>query len=138
MTIDITIRAMTSDITPENAFRVHGHGETVWRLSWLPEHRLTRDQARAGMELDEILSDPEVVFDDDAHGRAAERAARLGVGVEHAVVLLAQRLASRMDRGSGRGSVAVEAPEPITARWSSASAAPVSMTSGARSRHLWS
>ncbi|MEV6773606.1 hypothetical protein AB0N05_33735 [Nocardia sp. NPDC051030] len=136
MTIDITTRAMISDITPEHAFRVYGHGDAVWRLTWLPEHRLTREQAHAGMELDEILSNPDVVYDDTAHNRAAERASRLGVDVEHAVILLAQRMAARMDRETGLGAAPVDLPEPILTSWFAG--APTPITSGARSRRLWS
>ncbi|MBL1076948.1 hypothetical protein JK358_21360 [Nocardia sp. 2] len=129
---------MTSDITPEYAVRSRGYGEPGWRLSWLPEHRLTREQAHAGMELDEILSNPAIVYDDDAHTRAADRAARLGILVEHAVIMLAQRMADRM-HGDGDGSVAEPDTEPewpdFTLDGKIAACTPVS--SGARSRHLW-
>ncbi|UGT43911.1 hypothetical protein LTV02_11205 [Nocardia yamanashiensis] len=101
MTIDISSRAMVSDLTPEFAFRAHGFTEEVWRLSWLPEHRLTWEQAWAGMELDEILSDPHIVDDHGAHATAADRAARLGIGVEHAVLVLARRMAERMHQDTG-------------------------------------
>ncbi|MEC3956326.1 hypothetical protein VMT65_25030 [Nocardia sp. CDC153] len=67
-----------------------------WQLSWLPARHLTREQARAGMELDEILSDPAIVEDEAAHLWAADLATRLGIGVERAVLLLARRLAQRM------------------------------------------
>ncbi|WP_405495498.1 hypothetical protein [Nocardia sp. NBC_00511] len=96
MTIDITAREMTSDLSPEYAFRVPGTGTGVWRLSWLPRRPLTREQAYAGMELDEVLSDPDAVFDEGAHSSAATLAARIGIGVERAVILLAQRLAERL------------------------------------------
>ncbi|QLY28382.1 hypothetical protein [Nocardia huaxiensis] len=137
MTIEFSTRAMTSDITPEYAVRAHGYGEPVWRLTWLPEHRLTREQAHAGMELDEILSDPTIVYDDDAHSRAADRAARLGILVEHAVIMLAQRMADRMDRdGTASGSDSgPEWPEPSQPEWPVAQQTPA--ISGARSQHLW-
>lgn len=80
--IDITTTAMTSTISPEYAIREHRGSEAVWRLSWLPTHRLTHEQARAGMELDEILSDPAVVYDEAAHLWAADLATRVGIGVE--------------------------------------------------------
>ncbi|WP_405137296.1 hypothetical protein [Nocardia sp. NBC_01388] len=140
MTIDINQREMTSDITPE--FARCAQGEQVWSLSWLPEQRLTREQAHAGMELDEILSDPEVVFDDAAHSEAAERAARLGILVEHAVVMLAQRLAERMHRETLPPCPAdaelpplPQLPEPMLTGWFTATYAPA--TTGARSQHLW-
>ncbi|WP_067563371.1 hypothetical protein [Nocardia acidivorans] len=139
MTIDITHREMTSDITPEFARRAQR--EDVWSLSWLPEQRLTRAQAHAGMELDEILSDPQIVFDDAAHSQAAERAARLGILVEHAVVMLAQRMAERMhyDELTPHGTDA-ELPESIMRGWYVGTLPPGALShaaSGARSQHLW-
>ncbi|WP_194852981.1 hypothetical protein [Nocardia sp. SYP-A9097] len=139
MTIDITHREMTSDITPEYARRAHG--EQMWSLSWLPEQRLTREQAHAGMELDEILSDPEVVFDDAAHSEAAERAARLGILVEHAVVMLAQRMAERMHHDAlPHHRTDIELPEPLLRGWYGGTLIPGALApsaSGARSQHLW-
>lgn len=58
MTIYVDHRSMTSDITPEIAERTTDHARSMWRLSWMPERRLSYEQARAGMELDEIVSDP--------------------------------------------------------------------------------
>ncbi|WP_024804952.1 hypothetical protein [Nocardia sp. BMG51109] len=101
MTIETTDWAMISDRTPERAFRVDGAGAAVWRLSWLPEHRLTRAQALAGMELDELLSDPTAVHDETAHQRVAQCAAALGVRYEEAVILLSRRMITRMRRHSG-------------------------------------
>ncbi|MFJ4653545.1 hypothetical protein ACIP5Y_19950 [Nocardia sp. NPDC088792] len=135
VTIQISTRAMTSDVSPEYAIRVAGKSG-AWRLSWLPELRLTGEQARAGMELDEILSDPDMVYEETAHLRAAVRARRLGIPVEHAVIVLVQRMNERMERAD-----AVEwdaepepaGPHPRTGGrqdW-------VPATSGARSRHRW-
>ncbi|MFE5286421.1 hypothetical protein ACFRAQ_15765 [Nocardia sp. NPDC056611] len=133
MTIDITTRAMTSDISPEYALREYRRGEVVWRLSWLPAQHLTHDQARAGMELDEVLSDPEVVYDESAHRWAADLATRLGIGVERAVILLAQRLAERLHR-----ELLDEEPESPAAMLSGGGpAAHGPASTGARSRHLW-
>ncbi|MFF2550147.1 hypothetical protein ACFVUS_04060 [Nocardia sp. NPDC058058] len=139
MTIDISHREMTSDITPEFALRARD--EDAWSLSWLPEQRLTRAQAHAGMELDEILSDPEIVFDDAAHSEAAERAARLGILVEHAVVMLAQRMAERMHHDT---LIPYETdavlPEPFLRGWYVGTLPPGTLApaaSGARSQHLW-
>ncbi|WP_196223865.1 hypothetical protein [Nocardia seriolae] len=136
MTIDITVRKMTSDVSPEYAVRVSGGGVEEWRLSWLPRRRLSREQARAGMELDEVLSDPGAVYDEGAQARAAGHAARLGIGVDRAVILLAQRLAERMypDPGAGRGG-ATELPVPVVVDPGYGSRAPAH--GGARSRRLW-
>ncbi|MET8423469.1 hypothetical protein [Nocardia sp. NPDC004860] len=135
--IDITTTAMTSTISPEYAIREHRGSEAVWRLSWLPTHRLTHEQARAGMELDEILSDPAVVYDEAAHLWAADLATRVGIGVESAVLLLSQRLAERMYRQDTPRETDEEdeRPESILAGWAATTHRP-SMT-GARSRHLW-
>ncbi len=101
MTIETTDWAMTSDRTPEYAWRTTGVGVAVWRLSWLPDHRLSHAQARAGMELDELLSDPAAVHDEPTHRKVAEHTAALGVRYEHAVILLARRMIDRLRRHSG-------------------------------------
>lgn len=115
MTIETTEWAITSDRTPEHAYRVAGAGAAVWRLSWLPDHRLTFTQARAGMELDELLSDPAVVHDLDAHRQVSEHSATLGVRYEHAVLLLARRMLERWHRHAG-GRTPREA-EPVLSGW---------------------
>ncbi|WP_067821497.1 hypothetical protein [Nocardia inohanensis] len=136
MTIDISNRSMVSDVTPEFAFRAYGFAEEVWRLSWLPEHRLTWEQAWAGMELDEILSDPAVVDDQRAHATAADRAARLGIGVEHAVIVLARRMAERMHRETGVVVPTDEVPlDPELEQRAGGGRLPSGF--GARSQHLW-
>ncbi|WP_067537477.1 hypothetical protein [Nocardia crassostreae] len=136
MTIDIGPEAMVSDVSPEYAFRVSGRGETVWRLSWLPEHRLTRDQARAGMELDEILSNPDIVEDTTAHGLAGDRAASLGIAVEQAVLVLARRTVERVHGGLPAAWTAeIDTTEPLLSGWYTPGH--VASTSGARSQHLW-
>lgn len=134
MTIDITTRAMTSDISPEYALREYRRGEVVWRLSWLPALHLTHEQARAGMELDEVLSDPEVVYDEAAHLWAADLATRLGIGVERAVILLAQRLAERLHR-EDLPDEEPECPAGMLLGWGTA--AQGAAVTGARSQHLW-
>ncbi|WP_433560527.1 hypothetical protein ACQP1O_22850 [Nocardia sp. CA-151230] len=133
--IDITTTAMTSTISPEYAIGEHRGSEVVWRLSWLPTHRLTHEQARAGMELDEILSDPAVVYDERAHLWAADLATRVGIGVDRAVLLLAQRLAERMYREDAARETDEEdeRAESILAGWTYRGPS----TTGARSRHLW-
>ncbi|MBF6454796.1 hypothetical protein [Nocardia cyriacigeorgica] len=96
MTIHATDWSMTSDITPETAHRVPGESSTPWRLSWLPDRRLSAEQARAGMELDEIVSDPTLVYDQAALAHGAQCAGILGLLWEHAVVLLYKRLSARL------------------------------------------
>lgn len=87
-------RSITSSLTPEWARRSADGVEPAWELSWRPEHRLTREQAREAMELTQILSDP--------HGgeagelRAADIAARLGITVAVAAETLYRR---RLERG---------------------------------------
>lgn len=96
MTVDTTDWTMISDITPESAYRQTGSGAAVWRLSWLPDRLLTREQALAGMELDEILSDPDIVHDRHAHADAAVLAGRVGIIWEQAVILLSKRMLARL------------------------------------------
>ncbi|MFI1916491.1 hypothetical protein [Nocardia sp. NPDC020380] len=135
MTIQISTRAMTSDVSPEYAIRVAGKSG-AWRLSWLPELRLTGEQARAGMELDEILSDPDIVYDETAHERAAVRARRLGIPVEHAVIVLVQRMNERMARADAAEWGAEPEPAGTNPRAGGRrDCAPVA--AGARSRHRW-
>ncbi|WP_330255555.1 hypothetical protein OG874_13930 [Nocardia sp. NBC_00565] len=107
MTVKATEWTMISDISPESAYRAGGPGAAVWRLSWLPDRRLTRAQAIAGMELDEILSDPDIVHDRRAHAEAGDRADTLGIIWEHAVILLSKRIMARLGEqhdGPGQGS----------------------------------
>ncbi|MET8777020.1 hypothetical protein ABZV58_18615 [Nocardia sp. NPDC004654] len=93
MTIQTTEWTMISDLTPESAYR---DGADAWRLSWLPGRVLSREQAFAGMELDELLSDPDMVHDRIAHAHAAERADRLGILLDHAIILLHKRIVARL------------------------------------------
>lgn len=95
MTIHTTEWTMTSDMTPESACRDTDATDS-WRLSWLPDRRLTRGQALAGMSLDELLSDPHVVHDRATQARAEAYADELGILREHAVILLAKRMAARL------------------------------------------
>ncbi|WP_054814814.1 hypothetical protein [Nocardia arizonensis] len=104
MHIHATDWTITSEITPEWAYRVaDGHG-AVWRLTWLPDRRLTREQALAGMELDEIVSVPAAVDDRFAQARARCCADRLGILWELAVILLWKQMQVRL----------VEAPHPVS------------------------
>ncbi|WP_063821672.1 hypothetical protein [Nocardia pneumoniae] len=96
MTIHTTEWTMTSDITPEAAYR--DTDTDGWRLSWLPDRRLTRAQALAGMRLDELLSDPRMVHDRMTQARVDVYADELGILREHAVILLAKRMAARLEK----------------------------------------
>ncbi|WP_039798204.1 hypothetical protein [Nocardia araoensis] len=95
MTIHTTEWTMTSDITPESACRDTDATDS-WRLSWLPDRQLTRGQALAGMSLDELLSDPHVVHDRMTQARVEAYADQLGILRDHAVILLAKRMAARL------------------------------------------
>ncbi|MFC6010574.1 hypothetical protein [Nocardia lasii] len=79
---------ISSDRTPERA-TLGGDGH--WRLSWLPEHALTVDQAMAGLRLDEIVSDPGSVHDRMAVAEATSCADRIGILFELAVIRLWKR-----------------------------------------------
>ncbi|MEU7143759.1 hypothetical protein ABZ942_30255 [Nocardia sp. NPDC046473] len=96
MTIDVTAWLMTSDRTPESAHRVADSTSEVWRLSWLPDRELSREQALAGMELDELLGDPRAVDDPTALARMDGYASELGLTTTDAVLLIAQRMAARL------------------------------------------
>ncbi|MFI7004571.1 hypothetical protein [Nocardia sp. NPDC050175] len=94
MTIYENSRSMTSSTTPEWAWRVARHEEPAWRLSWLP-HRLSREQARAGMELDELLSRRDLATDPTTQEQAEALADILGTTVQQATLLLHQRMHDR-------------------------------------------
>ncbi|MEU7143707.1 hypothetical protein ABZ942_29995 [Nocardia sp. NPDC046473] len=96
MALYFTEWSITSDASPERASRVADRGRAVWRLSWLPDRALTLEQARAGMELDELLSDPENVHDNAAMARADTCAGTIGMLRVHVVILLARRMAARL------------------------------------------
>lgn len=101
MNVHATGWTMISDITPESAYRVAENGAAVWRLSWLPHRLLTREQALAGMELDEIISDPDAVYDRVAQAQAAARADQLGILWEQAVIMLSKRMMARLEDPDG-------------------------------------
>ncbi|MFD0360068.1 hypothetical protein ACFQZZ_01215 [Nocardia sp. GCM10030253] len=114
MNVHTTEWTMISDISPESAYRTTGSGEAVWLLSWLPDRLLTREQALAGMELDEILSDPHGVHDRDVQSEATKRADAVGIDWEQAVILLSKRILARLRQHSGEDDAA--AGEPVTTR----------------------
>ncbi|WP_191094467.1 hypothetical protein [Nocardia colli] len=94
-TLMVDDRQITSSITPESAHYDPGAGG--WRLSWLPDRQLTREQALAGMQLDELLSDPEAAADPQLMAHANELALQLDLLVAQAVILLTKRLIARRD-----------------------------------------
>ncbi|GAA5051155.1 hypothetical protein [Nocardia callitridis] len=97
MTVYTTEWTMTSDITPETAYRdLEGAAPDTWRLSWLSDRRLTRAQALAGMELDELFSDPDGVHDRMVQAQLDIRADQLGMLRDQALIRLAKSMAERL------------------------------------------
>ncbi|MEU7138143.1 hypothetical protein ABZ942_01695 [Nocardia sp. NPDC046473] len=96
MTLYATQWIITSDITPEWAIRVPQGGANEWLLSWVHDRLLTRAQAVVGMELDELLSDPDGVYDCCFLSKVYDCADRLGIPPEKVVVLLAARIVGRL------------------------------------------
>ncbi|WP_405164056.1 hypothetical protein OG203_02760 [Nocardia sp. NBC_01499] len=121
MTIDVTAWSMTSDRTPESAHRVTDSTIEVWRLSWLPDRELTRGQARAGMEFDELLGDPGAVDDPTALARMDSYAGELGIATTDAVLRIARRMAARLAPPAEPESAA---PAEFGAAWVESGAAP--------------
>ncbi|QBS43644.1 hypothetical protein [Nocardia sp. CS682] len=106
---------MVSAVSPESAFR--RAGKDNWGLSWLPDRDLTFTQALAGMELDRLLSNPELAHDATTHARLDLLADQLGLPVAQAVTLLSERLVERMHADS---STAVQVSGPrkeLIDRW---------------------
>ncbi|MEU4311746.1 hypothetical protein [Nocardia sp. NPDC024068] len=95
MTIHITYWLMTSGISPEFAERVQTRHGSSWQLSWLPGRALSYEQAYAGMEIDQILSAPELVEDPAAMAYAARQVDLLGLLWDQVVYLLAKRVEAR-------------------------------------------
>ncbi|WP_225732175.1 MULTISPECIES: hypothetical protein [unclassified Nocardia] len=83
---------MTSDLTPERADRLTDQWARAWRLSWLPDRLLTEQQARAGLELAEIIhGTPDFELDELRLARAARCAGLLRLVLQQAVIVLNQR-----------------------------------------------
>ncbi|GAB2519396.1 hypothetical protein [Nocardia heshunensis] len=95
MSLRISGRAITSDMTPETAHLVPGPAGGAWVLSWLPGWDLTQEQAIDGMALDEMLSDPSAIEGELALELATLRAESIGLGLEDVVVRLAARILER-------------------------------------------
>ncbi|AYF78912.1 hypothetical protein D7D52_10730 [Nocardia yunnanensis] len=93
MALETTHQTVTSDRTPERAFRT-GLSADSWQLSWLPDRLLTFEQARNGVVLDEILSDPAPADPEQALELAELLADDLGLTLREVVVLLWDRLAA--------------------------------------------
>ncbi|MGI5219274.1 hypothetical protein [Nocardia sp. CA-290969] len=121
--IMVTDWLITSDVTPEHAYRDNESDAMGWRLSWMPDRPLTREQALAGMMLDVLVSDPEFMRTKTAEAKA--HADILGIRFEQAVILLAQRIEERLrigigeadrtvDTGGGAEHTAVVSPESAT------------------------
>ncbi|MFD4458784.1 hypothetical protein [Nocardia sp. NPDC058480] len=98
MTIHLTPDDMRSTRSPEYAVRVVADSET-WQLSWLPERELTREQAYAGMLLDELISDAAATHDRMAHAQISAYADTLGIVWEQAIIRLYKRMIARFDNG---------------------------------------
>ncbi|WP_194853025.1 hypothetical protein [Nocardia sp. SYP-A9097] len=94
MALAFTTWLITSDVTPEIALR-STTSEQDWELSWLPDRKLTFEQAVSGMVLDEILSDPAPADGEIALELAAIRAGELGTTLREVVVRLSIRVAQR-------------------------------------------
>lgn len=87
-------RSITSSVVQEWARRFSAHDDgATWELSWRQEPLLTREQARAAMELAELCSTGE-----EPGGRAADLAAELGTTVQQVMTVLQRR---RRERGTG-------------------------------------
>ncbi|MFI9503831.1 hypothetical protein [Nocardia sp. NPDC052566] len=92
MTLIVTDESMSSDRTRERADRLTDQFAAAWRLSWLPERLLTEQQARAGLELAEIIhSTPNLDQDEVALARASRCAGQLHLVVEQARIALEYR-----------------------------------------------
>lgn len=98
MVIWHTEDAIRSTVTPEWAARV---SESGYRLSWLPELVLTRQQAVAGLRMDEILSDPAYVDDAVALARARMYAYEVGILLEQAIIRLCGSVSARQGEAGG-------------------------------------
>ncbi|MBF6353862.1 hypothetical protein IU449_04745 [Nocardia higoensis] len=91
--IDAT--SMTSEVSPERAARESRAGPRCWRLSWLPDRWLSRRQALAGMELDVLVSEPDLVDDRIVFAMMETRADLLGIPVQDALIRIWERIVRR-------------------------------------------
>ncbi len=98
MTIHLTPDDMRSTRSPEYAVHVVADPD-VWQLSWLPERTLTREQAYAGMKLDELISDLAAAHDRLVHAQISAYADELGIVWEQAIIRLFKRMIERLDNG---------------------------------------
>ncbi|WP_278262366.1 hypothetical protein [Nocardia sp. AG03] len=109
MTIHLTPNDMRSTRSPEYAERV-GADPEIWVLSWLPDRKLSREQAFAGMQLDELLSDVNATHDRMAHAQINAYADTIGIVWEQAIIRLYKRMIERYD-----GDPAAFAPQTAPA-----------------------
>ncbi|MFF2083467.1 hypothetical protein ACFVVM_06805 [Nocardia sp. NPDC058176] len=116
MTIHLTPDDMRSTRTPEYAVRT-GADPEVWQLSWLPGRTLTRKQAFAGMQLDELLSDLNAVHDKRAHAQIEFCAAALGIAWTQAAGQLFIRMLDRLDADPEEVARPRPTGRPRTATW---------------------
>ncbi|MFD3508633.1 hypothetical protein [Nocardia sp. NPDC058666] len=98
MTIHLTPDDMRSTRSPEYAVRMVTDPD-IWQLSWLPERKLTREQAYAGMKLDELISDLAVAHDRLVHAQISAYADELGIVWQQAAIRLFKRMIGRLDNG---------------------------------------
>jgi hypothetical protein len=91
MALTITARLIRSADTPQTAKLTSQADAGSWRVSWLPDRRLTRAQAEAAMSIAEAVGqmpsdcDPEL-YDDTFWTRVDAWAAELGLASADAVV----------------------------------------------------
>ncbi|MGW4123048.1 RNA polymerase sigma factor [Nocardia sp. NPDC004711] len=85
-------QTITSSVTPEWAVLVE---PDTWKLSWLPEAPLSREEARLGMMLDELLSNLDLVHDPETHKAVSRYADQLGIPLSQALLLLVRRVGER-------------------------------------------
>ncbi|HUZ53103.1 MAG TPA: hypothetical protein VMU94_11320 [Streptosporangiaceae bacterium] len=83
MTLSITEKTMTSDTTPHSA---HRHPElNAWRVTWLADRELTRNQAMTAMMLAEKAAAQELPSERDFWPHIDGWAAELGLGSSDAI-----------------------------------------------------
>ncbi|WP_330186002.1 hypothetical protein OHB26_39495 (plasmid) [Nocardia sp. NBC_01503] len=85
-------QSITSSRSSECALRFDDGAEPVWTLSWYPTLRLTREQARAGMELAEVCTS-----DQEPAAVAEALAAEIGISVQVVREVLKTRLREKAE-----------------------------------------
>ena len=92
MGIKIDNNSMRSDETAHTATHAQGGGiaRDVWRVSWLPGHLLTRNEAITAMTLAEAIDGTAVTTEDKIWPHITGWAAELGMGPEAAILGIRQ------------------------------------------------